>query len=287
VTIAFISSELDRSAQLRPDAAHIAKLQAAHDARFVWVKGDHVWTQGGQLRLTPARQAIQECEAIFLGVDPAGVPWFAARAPDDAELTSLRELMVTTVVPAAQLSIVAQARSMVSWHESHAFCSKCGHATKMVDAGYRRQCDRCSAAHFPRTDPVVIMAVVEGDAVLLGRQATWPPGMYSALAGFMEPGETIEQAVAREVREEAGVGVGDIRYVASQPWPFPSSLMVGMLARAQSRELTIDHSELEDVRWFGKADAQLMLARKHPQDLFAAHPHAIAHQLIAAALDLI
>jgi NAD+ diphosphatase len=138
--------------------------------------------------------------------------------------------------------------------------------------------------HFPRTDPVVIMVVRHARGILLGRQAAWKPGMYSALAGFVEPGETIEDAARREVFEEAGVRVGSVRYVSSQPWPFPSNLMIGLVGEALSQEITRDAAELEDARWFSREETLLMLARRHPDGLYAANPYAIAHELITAAI---
>jgi NAD+ diphosphatase len=193
--------------------------------------------------------------------------------------------MISGTVKPSELSIVAQARSLVHWHERHGFCANCGHKTEMSDAGYRRHCPSCKLDHFPRTDPVVIMAVKHGDNILLGRQKAWAPGMYSAVAGFVEPGETIEQAVAREVKEETGVIVGKVTYVASQPWPFPSSLMVGCIAEAVDTKITLDQIELENAQWFSKADIRLMLDHKHPSGNHASHPWAIAHYVISAALQ--
>ena len=150
----------------------------------------------------------------------------------------------------------------------------------MSAAGWRRDCDNCHAQHFPRTDPVVIMLVTEGDRCLLGRQARFGKGMYSALAGFLEPGETIEEAVRREVREEAGIQVGAVQYVASQPWPFPSSLMIGCMGTALSTHIILDRLELEDARWFTRSEAETMLAGTHPDGLGAPQPIAIAHHLL-------
>jgi len=282
MAIAFISSELDRRADLRTDQGRLSELVADRAARIVCLAGDQVWTRGAQLAFAPPGAVG---EALFLGIDPTGAPWFAAPAPEGVELTSLRNLMLAHDVPARELSILAQARSVLGWHTSHRFCSKCGQETTMLDAGYRRNCNACHVDHFPRTDPVVIMAIVEGDAILLGRQPAWARGLYSALAGFLEPGETIEQAVVREAREEAGVSVEDIRYVASQPWPFPSSLMIGMTARACSRELVVDNSELEDAAWFSKDKVQMMLAGTHPDGLHIAGDFAIVHQIITMVVD--
>jgi NAD+ diphosphatase len=155
----------------------------------------------------------------------------------------------------------------------------------MRDGGYRRNCPTCGADHFPRTDPVVIMSVICGQELLLGRQSSWPQGMYSTLAGFMEPGEAIEEAVAREVFEESGVKVKAVHYLTSQPWPFPSSLMIGALAETDDPKLTIDTSELETARWFAADELRQMLDGTHPRGLSAPRPYAIARHLIEAALQ--
>ena len=184
-------------------------------------------------------------------------------------------------LPAGEAAILAQGRALIGWHESHRFCAKCGEETRPRDAGYLRVCEDCGAEHFPRTDPVVIMLVTRGDRCLLGRQSGWPPGMFSALAGFVEPGEMIEEAVRREVREEASIEVGEVRYLASQPWPFPSSLMIGCLAEGVSEEIRLDDKELDDARWFPLELVRKALAAGGSADgLFVPPPMAIAHQLI-------
>jgi NAD+ diphosphatase len=278
--LGFVSSDLDRHAELRARPDALEKLRLSPKARFIGIAGDAVCTLGG----APAYQPpATSAENVFLGLDPASAPWFAYRAAANSETTPLRAMLLSGHLPQNELSRFAQARSLVHWHESHGFCATCGTATVMADAGYRRRCPACQADHFPRTDPVVIMAITDGDHMLLGRQAAWTPGMYSALAGFMEPGETIEQAVRRETWEEAGVKVGAVHYVASQPWPFPASLMIGVVGRALERALNVDGNELEDARWFAKDEVKLMLARKHPGQFHAAHPYAIAHHLITAA----
>ena len=177
---------------------------------------------------------------------------------------------------------LAQARSMLEWHRTHTRCARCGAATNSVEAGYRRRCDACGADHYPRTDPVVIMIVTRGDACLLGRKPNFPPGLFTCLAGFVEPGETIEEAVVREVLEEAGVHAGGVRYVASQPWPFPSQLMIGCEAEARSEEITVDGEELEEARWFTRAQVLAALERGpgDAETLWFPPPLAIAHQLI-------
>jgi NAD+ diphosphatase len=161
-----------------------------------------------------------------------------------------------------ELAIYGAARALVSWHARHRFCAQCGSPTESVRGGWQRNCrsESCNAQHFPRTDPVAIMLVEHDGDLLLGRQPRFPARRFSALAGFIEPGETIEEAVAREVREEAGVRVGEVRYVRSQPWPFPSSLMIGCHAMALTREITIDTHELEEARWFTRAEVAQAMA---------------------------
>lgn len=175
--------------------------------------------------------------------------------------------------------LMATARALVLWHRSHRFCSACGGRSAPVEAGWRRACPDCGTSHFPRSDPVVIMLVTRGNRLLLGRSAGWPPGMYSLLAGFVEPGETIEAAVRRELREEAGVRVGAVRYLASQPWPFPASLMLGCHAEAESTAITLDPAELEDARWLSREELVQVFAGRHPA-VKGARPGAIAHFLI-------
>ncbi len=192
----------------------------------------------------------------------------------------LRSLAMTGGVPEAELGLLAQARSLLTWHATHGFCARCGAATRLTCAGARRDCDACGAQHFPRTDPVVIMLVSSGDSCLLGRQRQYPQGSYSCLAGFVEPGETIEAAVVRETLEEAGVHVGAVRYLRSQPWPFTSQLMIGCAAEAVSPDLHVDLDELEDARWFPRDEVRAMLAGTHPNGLVVPPPVAIAHHLI-------
>lgn len=185
--------------------------------------------------------------------------------------------------------ILAQARSMLNWHDRHGFCAVCGKPTTMSEAGYSRSCmdESCKAMHFPRTDPVAIMLVLDGERALLGRQKIFAPLSYSALAGFMEPGETIEETVRREIYEEAGIRVGDVRYVSSQPWPFPSSLMIGCHADALTTEINVDPDELEEARWFTRDEVREMVANcDDPTKLRTPAPLAIAHQLCLAWLGI-
>ena len=186
------------------------------------------------------------------------------------------------LLPAAQLGLLAQARSLLGWHESHPFCARCGQATGIDLGGIRRRCAACDALHFPRVDPVVIMLAIHGEDCLLGRSHHFDPGRYSALAGFMEPGETIEGAVRRETEEESGIRIGEVVYFASQPWPFVSSLMIACHAEALTREIRMDESELDDCRWFSRAEVRQMLAGAHPQEFTAPPEMAIANRLLAA-----
>ena len=176
----------------------------------------------------------------------------------------------------------AAARSVLDWHCRHRFCANCGGATALFRAGWARRCDGCGAEHFPRVDPVVIMIAEHHGRALLGRQAAWPQGRYSALAGFLEPGESMEEAVAREIFEEAGVRVANVRYVASQPWPFPSSLMMACVADAEDDSLTLDANELEDAIWVSRDEVRAVLAGEATTPFLAPPPYAIAHTLLTA-----
>ena len=239
---------------------------------------------------------------IFLGVED-GAPRYARNIPDWSEAApanaprpflddsrighprvadplafgDLRAVMAE--LSADEAGTAAAAKGILGWHDTHRFCAKCGAASAMADAGWRRSCPACGAQHFPRTDPVVIMLILHGNSLLLGRQAAWPPGMYSLLAGFMEPGELIEGAVRREVFEEAGVPVGRVDYLSSQPWPFPSSLMIGCRGEAHTRKIERDPAELEDARWVTREETMAAIAGLNP-DLRPARRGSIARFLI-------
>jgi NAD+ diphosphatase len=197
----------------------------------------------------------------------------------------LRSLALQDLVAAGSLGMLAEAKSMLDWHRRHSFCANCGAASRVTMAGWQRICDVCGARHFPRVDPVVIMLVIDGERCLLGRQRQFVPGMYSALAGFVEPGETAEDAVRREVMEEARVRCAQVVYFASQPWPFPSSLMIGCFAQASDTDIVVDTDELEDARWFGRHEVAAMLAGTHADGLSAPKPFAIAHHLLQAYVE--
>ena len=186
-----------------------------------------------------------------------------ARFCDGAKFIDLRS--IAGELGAASASIAATAKGVLGWHENHPFCSRCGEASVLENGGWRRRCGGCGAQHFPRTDPVVIMLVLRDDEVLLGRQSVWPPGLYSLLAGFMEPGETIEDAVRRETKEETSVEVGRVGYLGCQPWPFPSNLMLGCVAEAETKTIKIDPDELEDAQWVSRAKMEVILEGKHPR----------------------
>ena len=204
------------------------------------------------LDLVPLREAAPE-EPLLLGLDDDG-PIFAAEADGAPELLGLREAAAT--LPQSDSGLAAYAAALLGWHRKHRFCANCGNPTELREAGHVRHCPVCGTDHHPRTDPVVIMLVIRGEDVLLGRQAAWPPGRYSALAGFVEPGESLEEAVAREIQEESGVLIGEPRYVSSQPWPFPASLMLGFIAPWESGEPVVNDHELEDTRWFTRAEVR-------------------------------
>jgi NAD+ diphosphatase len=286
-TTGFGGNALDRRSERRDEPAFVAETRAHPAARLLLFAADRLVSLGHEAVFTPAEAEALGAEresAVFLGFDETG-PLFAATAPavDEARftLTNLRSLAIEGWLPAPLLGAVAQGRSILAWHASHGFCANCGTATVLAGFGMRRDCPNCGAHHFPRTDPVVIMLAIDGERCLLGRQVRFPPGVYSALAGFMEPGETIENAVRREIWEEAGVRTRRVAYHASQPWPFPSSLMIGCFAEAVSSDIDPRDRELEDVRWFDRADLPAMLDRTHPT--YGAPPAiAIAHHLLAA-----
>jgi NAD+ diphosphatase len=188
---------------------------------------------------------------------------------------------VALQLPAADAGILATAKAMFEWRRKHRHCANCGEPSLPADGGWKRICPACNAEHFPRTDPVVIMLPVRGESCLMGRQAAWPKGMYSALAGFVEPGESIEEACARELFEEAALRTLSVRYHSTQPWPYPSSLMIGLIAEVENEDASPDQTELEEVRWFTREEAKSLLAGEF-KDVWAPPPLAIAHHLLKA-----
>ena len=249
----FAGAALDRAGPHRRDEAWLAARLADPATRVVAAGEAGVIVEGERPRLLAVDELPDGVELVLLGVDADGRAVFAADPGDDlpGERRGLRDL--APVLSQAEGGMVAHAVAMLNWHRRHRFCANCGAPTDSREAGHIRRCPRCGTEHHPRTDPVVIMLVTDGDRALLGRQAQWPAGRYSALAGFVEPGESLEEAVAREVREEAGVQVADVRYRSSQPWPFPTSLMLGFAARWAGGEPVVRDGELEDVGWFTRA----------------------------------
>ncbi len=228
---------------------------------------------------------------IFLGLDGdrAVFALDVSEAHDPANVGPLAGLghfrdarMAAQMASVKDAAIIGQAKALIDWHQRHGFCPRCGAPTKLMDAGYRRLCDKCNAEHFPRVDPVVIMLATQGEACLVGRGKQFPPGMFSALAGFVEPGETIEEAVRRELMEEAAVKVGEITYHATQPWPFPSSLMIGCFAKAESRNTKVDQNELTEVRWIERSAGRELIEGKEVDGLRVPPSIAIAYHLIKA-----
>ncbi|MGN6357243.1 MAG: NAD(+) diphosphatase [Novosphingobium sp.] len=280
----FAGSPLDRADHLRSDPAALAGLMTA-SARLLLLDGLDPQTSPDGLAWGSLADAAPEAELVFLGLDEAGRGCFA---PVPAQGTSApgspRTWLALSALPSGDLATYGAARSLVNWHARHRFCAVCGAPTAPAKGGWQRTCGACAAEHFPRVDPVTIMLVQHGDDLLLGRQPRFPAGNYSALAGFVEPGETIEEAVAREVLEEAGVRIRDFTYIASQPWPFPSNLMIGALVHADDRALTIDRTELEDARWFTRSQVAEAIAASERGENGAAFnapgARAIAHHLM-------
>ncbi len=288
---AFTDPGLDRADALRRAPDKIAALLARPDARVhpFWraspylVRGD---AQAVAAAFSGPEAPQPDAFTVFLGLDgDAGV--FARSYGGDAPPLGLTAALgagdfpdlrraIGAVAP-RDAAILGTARSLFAWHHKHPFCANCGGATQSALAGWKRVCGACGAEHFPRVDPVVIMRIEHDERVLLGRQASWPPEMWSCLAGYVEPGETLEDAVRRETFEEAGVEVGAVAYVESQPWPFPSSMMIGMAGQALTHDIRIDPHELEDARWFTRDEARRMMSGG---DAVVPRAAAIAYHLL-------
>ena len=307
----FTGNPLDRAAAARRDSDWVGARLEDRTTRFLLLRDLRplLREDDGGLRIAWKNREIVgypvvgqiDFEAVLLGVDRSGSAHFAVEiGPDSPDRpvvdAAVGESFTDTRAAAASLpvpesAIVAQARSLLSWHRDHPICSRCGGATSAVEAGYARRCMReeCAASHFPRTDPVVISMVVNRDAALLGRSVRrppFPPGLYSCLAGYVEPGESVEEAVRREILEEAGIEIGQVRYHSSQPWPFPSSLMIGCFAEAMSSAVRLDPAEIEDARWFDRAEVSIALARwAESSGVRLPPPLTAAHRLVKAWLD--
>ena len=292
--LGFVRSRLVRHSAEADEAA--VPLSGAEDGLHAAFCADKVLVAGGSALLGPRDRdrAGRAAVEIFLGrldgrpvfaaeIDPAEAP----RLADEPAFrcVDLRGLAVEGSLEPHELGLLATARSLLQWHARHGFCANCGSASLVRAGGFRRECPTCGAHHFPRVDPVVIMLIRRGDACLLGRAPRFPEGMYSCLAGFLEPGETIEDAVRRETYEETRIRIGAVSYLASQPWPFPSSLMIGCVAEALDETIVPDPTELADARWFPREEVLAMLERRHGAGISAPQPMAIAHALMRAFVD--
>jgi NAD+ diphosphatase len=296
----FAGGRLDRAGDKRLDTEWLAEQAAsgAAEAIALWQGRPLVTQTDAGLRLSrlPTPMAIElggEDLLVFLGLEDEN-PLFAVEVEGTADPAAgplqghgrFEELRgVALALPGHETAMAGGAKSLIEWRKRHGFCSACGERTLQAGGGWKRLCPACRAEHFPRVDPVVIMLPVHGDRCLLGRQASWPPGRMSALAGFMEPGESVEEACARELFEEAGLRATRVRYHSSQPWPFSSQLMIGLIAEVDSDEATPDQTELEAVRWFTRDEARATLAPDGHDGVRAAPPLAIAHTLLRAWID--
>jgi NAD+ diphosphatase len=298
--LGYTASLIERASEKRNDEAFLRALMSDERAGVYAIAGEMVILKAGDeihdpmFRPDEAAALGPQTETVFLGLvdgagrfgvglDPSVVE--PLKAQNRFFITDLRSIAMQGLVPHDHLPPLAEAKAMLHWHARHRFCSNCGAPSTLNEAGWRRDCPACKATHFPRTDPVVIMLAIDGERCLLGRQTRFVKGMWSCLAGFVEPGETIEEAVRRETREEAGIACGRVSYFATQPWPFPMSLMIGCHAEALSREITIDRTELEDARWFDREEAAEMLLRRHPVRLGTPPPVAIAYHIIRAWVE--
>ena len=293
--LAYCDSVIDRAAHRRNEGAALET-----DAVAYAIAGEQIVLKRAQnisdpvFPLAEARNLAAHRESVFLGLhdgrpnfavalDPAAIEQLKANG--EHLVIDLRSIVVQGLVSPEHLPPLAEAKALIGWHARHRFCANCGAPTNVADGGWKRECPQCHAQHFPRTDPVVIMLAVNGDKCLLGRQSRFGTGMWSCLAGFVEPGETIEDAVRRETLEEAGIRCGDVQYFATQPWPFPMSLMIGCHAQALSTDIVVDRNELEDARWFSRDEAAALLMRTHPDGLATPPPMAIAHHIIRAWIE--
>jgi NAD+ diphosphatase len=298
---------LDRLALKRSDDAYVKSKLGAPGARFLLLADLKPVIRSDPERTT-ARLAwfsleeltefrLPVADALFLGVDGHANGHFALavnehrtrHVPGALEklrpIVDLRSLAMQGIMSPEELSLCGQARALAQWHENARCCGHCGGHTNVKDGGWRRKCWACGLEWFPRTDPVVIMLISDGERCLLAHEHRYGDKMYSALAGFIEPGEDIEHAVRREVQEETNVTVGAVTYHSSQPWPFPHSLMIGCIGRADTTEITIDSGEIADARWFTREDARLMLDRRHPEGFNVPGKQAIANALITSFVE--
>lgn len=290
--VGFAGNRIDRQSEKRSDDAVAVALARPETSVYLMGNGRLVAAVGAdsiEARLTVKGAAALGAnlqEAILLGTED-GRPVIAAplsleavELPEPFKAIDYRSIYAQGLLAEGELGAIAQGASLLAWSANHRFCGRCGAVTEMRAGGYKRVCTACGAESFPRTDPVAIMLAVRGDECLLARGRHFAPGMYSCLAGFIEPGETIEDAVRRETLEETGVRVGRVAYYASQPWPFPYSLMIGCHAEALTGDVSLDEAELEAGRWFAKDEVREMIEKTHPDALFIPPAGAIASHLI-------
>lgn len=299
--LGYTDSALDRAAERRVNLEFLSARFTEATSGFYLVSGEMIVLKAAGSSNDPLFHTAEiasfasESERIFLGLLSSGAARFGLPVETQTVetlktdprflVTDLRSIAVQGLVAPEHLPPLAEAKALLHWHARHRFCANCGHPSNVSDGGWRRDCPQCHTQHFPRTDPVVIMLAVRGDQCLLGRQTRFATGMWSCLAGFVEPGESVEDAARRETLEEAGIACGRVRYFASQPWPFPSSLMIGCHAEAISTDIKVDYSELEDARWFSREEAAAMLVRRHHDGLSTPPPVAIAHHIIRAWVE--
>ena len=288
--IAFAGGTLDRVDQIRIAPERLAQTWADARARIVVLDGlDPVPAEGGLLETIPVGADARIADHALLGLRPDGSPLFVSLLPAPATEREPtfppRVWQLAALLQAEELAIYGGARSIADWHQRHQFCAKCGQPTAPIKAGWARQCGVCAAEHFPRTDPVVIMLAEYGDKVLVGRNGRFPPRRFSALAGFVEPGETIEEAVRRELFEEAGIRVGRVDYLMSQPWPFPSQLMIACVAQAEGDKLTLDTAEIAEAIWVSRADVAKAFAEDEDALFLPPSGIAVAHHMLKLWLE--
>jgi NAD+ diphosphatase len=298
--IPFSGNPLNRASEKRPDTEWVAAKRHDPNSLVIPMWKLQPFLLGSEKSRGPLeagflmpglceKLAAADAPCIFLGLEGERALFALdiSAAQDPANIGPLEGLghfrdmrSAAMLLPAKDTAILGQAKALIDWHQRHGFCPKCGAPTTLADAGYKRICTNCGTEHFPRTDPVVIMLATHGDACLVGRGKQFPPGMFSALAGFIEPGETIEEAVRRELMEEAGVKTGAVTYYATQPWPFPSSLMIGCFAEAENREIKVDESEIAEAIWLERSKARALTAGERVEGLWVPPSIAIAHHLI-------
>lgn len=293
---AFASNDLDRMAHKRSDDQWLKRCRNSKNAVFAIIADNKVVVsvRSGSHSVFHDNEKcemleVDWSESVYLGKGnnryyfavPSKMTESGIDGSDSVEFINLRALAINLAASNHDLSILAQASTMVNWHKTHRFCARCGKPTELKEAGYRRDCQSCGGQHFPRTDPAVIMLVINGDRCLLGSTGRFAEGMYSTLAGFVEPGETLENAVRREIMEEAGIEVGRVAYMGNQPWPFPANLMLGCFGEALSTKISFDEDELTDCRWFAKGEVELMHRGEHPDKLIVPPNISIAAALIS------